>query len=401
MKHISLPVILLALLFASQARAGEVNPNDAAMKAAIGKLGKSIFLVDKTEAAAGELVSLGQNALPYLLKKLDSASEIEAALAASAIGKLGDKSTFEKLKKVLTESDSVAVRLFSVRALAELGDARAVPVLIKRLDDEKSKRVYRFVCHALGDLKSDDAVTPLSKALDSGEDAAATALGKIGNKAALPALGRALKAKSEWISLVSARAIATFQTQEAHDMLIAAVRGENWNAARSASIVLGEKKDRTAIEAISSAVRKSSSIDVRVAAVQALGKIAYPAGEAAILAALEKDKSAKVRAMAAWSLGELGLSNSIENLVSALSDGSPMVREAARVALAGKFPTSSVSALTEAYKSDDTATRLEVTRTLAQIATREAKKALEPALKDTDPAIRKIAENALSTKESK
>ncbi|MHC4664206.1 MAG: HEAT repeat domain-containing protein [Planctomycetota bacterium] len=406
MKGISLTIITAFLLAATAASAAETklgpNTGDNAMKAAIAKLGKSLFIVPKTEAAAEELVAVGECILPYLVGKLEtSASDTEQTLAACALGKLGDLGAFEPLRAALINDDSTAVRMYSARALADLGDGRAVPVLIKRLTDEKDSRVYRFVCYSLGTLKAADAVTALSKALDSGVTAAATALGQIADASAFPALKRGLYSDTELVSLEAAKALASFEDQAARDILLEAAKDKNWNASKSSAVVLGEKKDSAAVTPLCESLSKSDSIEVRIAAVQALGKIGDAKAEGSIITALTSDSSQKVRAMAAWSLGELGKTGYVSNLTAALGDDSAMVREAARVALAENFAAAAVPALSEILKSDSATLRVEVVNTLARIATPESKAALETAASDSDESVRDAAKTALKSFESR
>lgn len=130
---------------------------------------------------------------------MDSKAEIsqeEYGLMLNAQRALG-KSTNPKATGVLIGLvGKYPANSLLIQALAKKKDPRAVPVLIDALKNESSRGLSRHdAAAALGELKAADAVDPLIEIIEKARDeslvsAAAVALGKIGDKRALPALER-------------------------------------------------------------------------------------------------------------------------------------------------------------------------------------------------------------------
>ncbi|GAH76877.1 unnamed protein product, partial [marine sediment metagenome] len=84
--------------------------------------------------------------------------------AASALGKIGDKSAIEPLTKALDDEDK-NIRREAASALGKIGDKSAIECLIKALKDE-DKNVRREVVSALGKIGDKSAIEPLVEALN-------------------------------------------------------------------------------------------------------------------------------------------------------------------------------------------------------------------------------------------
>lgn len=130
---------------------------------------------------------------------IDSKAEIsqeEFGLMLNAQRALG-KSTNPKATEVLIGLvDKHPANSLLIQALGKKKDPHAVPALIKALKNESSRGLSRHdAAAALGELKAVDACDPLVEIIEKARDeslvsAAAVALGKIGDKRALPALER-------------------------------------------------------------------------------------------------------------------------------------------------------------------------------------------------------------------
>jgi len=118
-------------------------------------------------ARAIEISSLGGSAFEPLLEALHYKDKVARAVAAEALGELGDRRAVEPLIDVLKDGSSL-VREKAADALGELGDTRAVEPLIKAIDDKDLKVCYQAE-KSLGKLKDRRAAAPLIKALKDKE----------------------------------------------------------------------------------------------------------------------------------------------------------------------------------------------------------------------------------------
>lgn len=174
------------------------------------------LLQDKVKAvreeAAAALASIGDSAIPSLVKTLQHEDWLVRLHAVESLGKTGSRQAVEPLLSVLFNDRDSAVREDAVRALGEIGDpqavdylftamrepglrtlavealgrigdARAVPVLIDVLTGASPPGVTRAVA-GCGDQWNEEAIT---------QGAAARSLGLIGDERAIPSLVASLE----------------------------------------------------------------------------------------------------------------------------------------------------------------------------------------------------------------
>lgn len=143
----------------------------------------------------------------------------------------------EQRRKILTVnlqdllSEEPTWRASAASLLGELGDKRAVPALITALGD-KEKSVRREVASALGNLEDKRAVPVLVNTLLKDENEfvraiAARSLGKLGDKEAVPALIKSLKDENVTVRVIVANALGKLGGKEAIDPLAAATCEED------------------------------------------------------------------------------------------------------------------------------------------------------------------------------
>ena len=132
-------------------------------------------------------VSGDKKAVPVLIQHLNTKSEEVTLTSLIGLGNLRDKSATEHILPFLkyNKKNAEQIRRAAAEALRKIGDPAAIPVLIESLTDKKTpKAVKLFVIDALGDLKAKEAVPHLSTILktekDSSVSAALLALSKIG-----------------------------------------------------------------------------------------------------------------------------------------------------------------------------------------------------------------------------
>lgn len=148
-----------------------------------------------------------------LIKALGSSKVIHRELAARTLEYCGDKkAAVEALCKVVAGDTDENVRRAAAAALAKLPDAAAVEALVKGLSDS-SNSVRGLCAAALGNVKDNRAAEPLLRVATGDTQAiirmqAATALSKINDPATLDALKKALnEEKDERVKMALAGAI--------------------------------------------------------------------------------------------------------------------------------------------------------------------------------------------------
>jgi len=177
--------------------------------------------------AAKAILSLGpEESVPALIPLTADKDEFVRRESAYALGLTRSPKAIETLTSLLLTDKEDGVRSAAAVALGDIGDESAVVTLSNILTQSatsgKSKKeknifVLRAAAKALGQTKSKAAVTALVAALSNEklvEDVrreAATALGSIGDPAALPALRTAASSADPYLSqaaLASIRHIA-------------------------------------------------------------------------------------------------------------------------------------------------------------------------------------------------
>ena len=195
----------------------------------------------------------------------------------------------------------------------------------------------------VGKMKSKGDVKGLIKALNYRKDAyireaAAKALGEIGDARAIEPLIDALKDESEYVRSAAAEALDKLGWQPDTEERKAAY----WAAKQE-----WDKCVEIGAPAVEPLIIALKDWRVREAAAEALGKIGAPAVEPLIDAL--RDKSEDVRKAAAEALGEIGDVRAVEPLIAALKDKDDDVREAAAEALV-KIGAPAVEPLIDALK---------------------------------------------------
>jgi len=135
---------------------------------------------DLAEPSKKALIEMGEEAVPYLLNKLDTRSAREKWTLIDIVGKIGEPAVMP-LIEYLKSDNKDEVKLAS-RILGDIKDKRAVSPLIELLDKEDFN-TRGYACESLGKIGDTAAFTHVSSCLkDSVEvvrKSAAVALGKM------------------------------------------------------------------------------------------------------------------------------------------------------------------------------------------------------------------------------
>ncbi len=252
------------------------------------------------------MAALGMLALAYLILPFSGCSSEDSEL---------EKKTEAFLK---TDDYENALKLVEGFILEHpekpIGRALLVRVFSANGQIEKALKAY-YQFYKLSETLSPELLLEVVQGALNSDDsdvrqAAAHALGKLGDKSAIPALTNAFLNDNEHL-----------------------VR---WSAAHA----LGKLGDKSAIPALINALLNDDDSWVRRSAAHALGELGDKSAIPNLKTALNDDDSS-VRRSAVHALGELGDKSAIPNLINALNDDDSWVRQAAAHAL-GKLGDKSV-----------------------------------------------------------
>ena len=267
-----------------------------AQVAALGLM-ESRELVDNAPSTVLETVSWEK--AEYAKSKLEAAGavvEVVEVKGKYVPGQLGGKRAVEPLIVALRDSDS-GVRVAAAQALGQLGDKRAVEPLILALED---RTAFSVLLRKLGPKKIEVikavrqvAALGLKESKELVDSAPSTVLETV-------SWGKAEYAKSK---LEAAGAVVE----------VVEVKGKD-----AAAEALGQLGDERAVEPLIVALGDSDS-GVHVAVTQALGQLGDERAVEPLIAIL-RDSDSGVRVAAAQALGQLGDKRAAEPLLVALED---------------------------------------------------------------------------------
>ena len=220
---------------------------------------------------------LGRSAVPTarLVELMQSGAERQQEAAALALGE-GERYGARSALAERAGASAEPVAAMAAWALAELHDSVSVDAFIA-LTRSSHERVRIAAIGGISELGSERGVAPLTQALSDAAPhvriAAARAFGEIHDLRTAPAaLAQAAGSPDEALSVAAIRSLAEIHDVATIDVLAAQVAHR--------------------------------SVEVRRAVVHALGEMASPKAQSALLRAL-KDSDAEVRQAAAEALGEL------------------------------------------------------------------------------------------------
>lgn len=240
-------------------------------------------------------------------------------------------------------------------------DTAVVRALIARLRDEDAE-VRQAAAHALGRIGNGLAIQPLVVALDDDEPEV--------QRAALDALSQ------------FERGVPAAPIRRMLEHADAEVR-------HTALHVLSNLRDRASLSAIAALVRDSDA-DVRENALQALAEIGDPSSAGAIVGALD-DQDPDVREAALQALSEVGGTISEAAMLKALRDADADVRDAAIHLVEERRMAGMVPELVRMLDDGSSEVRECAAEALTQFRTEQSHAALKAALTHRDAAVRRIA----------
>ena len=219
--------------------------------------------------------------------------------------------TVDELIRELQSSRSYKERRDAASALGRLGEPKAVPALLRTLKNyREDTEVLHAAAHAVGKIGDLYAVPELLDAYEATENKVEApifeAIGEI--------LGRTSPDDDNSREIYS-RAV---------DTLIQAVQNHRASdeSRADAARALGKTRDPKAIPVLTNHLLEDHRREVRVAAAVALRHFNHPQAIHALVAATNKKIPRGVREAAVQSLGVIGNPNAVDTLIQILEDGS-------------------------------------------------------------------------------
>jgi len=287
------------------------------------------------------------------------------------------------------EEEEAEVRLAAAIALGKLGDQAAVDYLVQALTkEEDALRVP--AARALGEI-GEQAAPRLLSALRRPEETvrwgAAQALGYTGGAGVAKALRQALNDQSPQVRAAAALSLGRLRDREAVELLVQHLGDEDRTVRWCAAWALEELGAATVTYLL--AAWEEGGLTAYTVAL--LGRIGHPQASTVLQAAL-RTSPARVRREAAWALSHLEGTPSLPALVEALQDPNPATRREAAWALArtGLPPAPPPSGVPEEEVSP---VEREAVEALTRRAVAEA--LLRCTVGDEDEAVRQAAALAL------
>lgn len=183
-----------------------------------------------------------------ILPLVENENKILASSALNAIGKCGKNASAEKLLDLLEDDDyDENLKQDILKALGEMKSEIAIDVLIDIMNDVDEEKSWRWI--------------------------ACEALGKIAHSDALPDIKNALNDEDIYLRSYAVKALTNFNDAKVEDTLIQSLRDDFWKVRLSATEALGERKSTKAIEILEYKAEKDPEINVKMSAIEALGKI--------------------------------------------------------------------------------------------------------------------------------
>lgn len=276
----------------------------------------------------------GPEAIPGLVKAVNSKINKLPQDAITALGKCGDHTAVQPLLKVLKDDCRSDLHQKAANALVRLQAKSAIDPLLKLAKDDKAGGQIVAI-KALGDLGDESLVPDIAAQFKakSGDvrKAVCEALGKIGGQAAVKSLKYALEDKNEDVRNTALAGLEFLPTDQIISLLSPKFKHPNKEIAVWAITVSGEKKYGSAVRPLLDLLN-DKNVDIRKAAASALG---YFEDETAInaLISLLHDKNQKVRLAAVSALDEIKSPLAVDSLIDMLKDNHSKIRQATLKAL--------------------------------------------------------------------
>jgi len=282
---------------------------------------------------------------------LSSDNPVVRAQAIEAIQEVPWPEAPRYIQHALTDAHR-GVRFAACMALGQLRHAESKQMLAAALKDSSPsvRAAAIFALHRLGDTTH---TTELARFLLYTEDVevrrnAAMILGELGEPGARSVLRRALRDKDDAVRWYTLEAMARLGDSDAMDRLMLFAHSAYSDERLIGILALGRVKDRKVIPALQEMIRRDNPLEVKLAAIRAIGQHGIRQGADIARKALTwsprrskrplapeppEVQIVRVRSMAAMALAEVGGPEVIPDLVKRMRQDDPRVQVAAAKAI--------------------------------------------------------------------
>ncbi len=210
-------------------------------------------------------------------EKLKKGTENVRAIAAFALGQIGDETTVSEIINTLEQDESSTVKMECIRALTMIRDPKAIPSLIKMLKDDNAS-VRSAAAIALGTLKASEALNSLLQALhDINTEVrinAIDSISEIGNTQVLKSMYTALQDPEALVRRHAAGALGILGNKDSVPYLIKMLDDQDAITKMMAAWSLGEIGE-SALDSLIKILKESSG-ENRIFALEAITLIPKP-----------------------------------------------------------------------------------------------------------------------------
>jgi HEAT repeat protein len=333
------------------------------------------------ETRQAAVVALGRigdpRAVPALVKALEADGELIIP-AAGALAHIGDPRAFEALLGLIGHADA-AVRQAAIAAINSLGHPD-MPARARALLGDPDPRVRESAVKIAGYFGyTECAELLLERCYDEDESVRRAAIEHIPyleDARVASILAGAIKSDSARVRASAAQALAQADSAQAMRHLIGALNDADPWVRYFTARAIGKHGYTESLDALARIAQQDAASHVRIAAMEALGRIGG-ARAAATLAGLVELEDGELSAAALAGLGRVGHPDALPPLVAAVRSPAPSRRAGALRALGERGGPGAVDAIQWVAAADtDPAVIQAAIDALAQLATPEAIAAL-------------------------
>jgi len=224
--------------------------------------------------ALGDQNAGGDKDIQFMLERLENGNEAERVSAAWALGRSGRADAVPQLLLAARDASNTNVRINAIASLAALGGPQIEQDLLDFLDDADAE-VRAAGLRGLADERFRGAAERVGRLLlehAALRGPAADALGRMGNREAVPYLQQAVQDADEDVRTRIAYALGKLGDKHAVSTLIDLLKDEQWTVRANAAQALGMIGDSSARQALRG-LHNDRNSSVRDASEAALEKL--------------------------------------------------------------------------------------------------------------------------------
>ena len=347
-----------------------------------------------------------KSAVPYLKDFFEIAEISEKRLFIESIGKIGDPSGLEIVVASLNEKDRY-LKQTAISTLSSMMGKKSEPHLAGMLKDDDIRIRFKTALELsrYGNLSSHEILTwALKDEYADVRDSAERALTNLKDKSIIPALASILKDehyKFRYFATISSNDI--YGKKTAIPRLVKALDSKDPWIQYAALKALYHFKNPSAINSLHHVIEQADSLS-RIMAVRTLGAIAEKAKDTRVIEPLSlalDDRKVEVRCAAVEALGKIKDTKANDLLTKMLEDPEKSVKYAAAFALAEWADPKAIPILCKALRDKDVEIRYKAAKAFYNTCNAQAIPSLESALHDKSPVVKEAASMALKKWRSK